>query len=174
MMMQILDAGGIPAMTDAVRGADKNNPKGYFEYEPVKQLGQGDSAWLDEARGRAVKIIAQLLPRLPKTHGYRVIFMLRDLDEIVASQQAMLARLERKGGSLPPERMRAVFEGQLHQVSQALRERGIPLLLVPHADCLQDPQAIAAKLQGFLGPSFDAASVTATVDPQLYRSKAGK
>jgi hypothetical protein len=158
-------------MTDAVREADSNNPKGYYEYEPVKQLGQGPADWLDSARGHSVKIIAQLLPRLPKTHGYRVVFMLRDLDEVVLSQTTMLERLKRTGAGVTPDRMRRIFEGQLLQVSRVLQERGIPLLLVQHADCLAAPKKVAAQLERFLGLELDAAAVAGIVDPRLYRSQ---
>jgi len=173
LMMQMLQAAGLTAVTDSVREADTNNPKGYFEYEPVKQLGQGSADWLDTARGQVIKIIAQLLPRLPKTHGYQVVFMLRDLDEIVRSQTSMLERLNRKGAGIAPERMRAIFEGQLMQVSEVLKERNIPLLLIRHADCLKDPHSVAAQLEPFLAQPVDPAAIAATVDGSLYRSGKG-
>lgn len=170
MMMQILEAAGLRAMTDAARSADDNNPKGYFEYEPVKQLGQGPAKWLDAARGRSIKIIAQLLARLPKSHPYRIIFMTRDLNEIVQSQRSMLDRLGREGAALASDRMRALLEGQLVQVSRMLEERSIPLLLLPHQDCLNEPGRVAEDLSVFLGFPVDEKQVAGTVDPNLYRS----
>ncbi len=93
LMMQMLVAGGLPALTDAVRSPDESNPRGYFEFEPVKRL-RTDASWLEQARGRAVKIIHLLLRELP-TDGrfqYRVLFLRRPLEEVIASQSAMLAR----------------------------------------------------------------------------------
>src|SRR5262245_34269287 len=90
MMMKILEAGGLPVLTDALRTADDDNPKGYYEYERVKQLDKGDQAWLAEAEGKVVKVISALLTQLPATHQYRVIFMQRKLAEVLASQRKML------------------------------------------------------------------------------------
>ena len=36
MMMKMLEAGGMQILTDNLRTADENNPKGYYEYERVK------------------------------------------------------------------------------------------------------------------------------------------
>ena len=92
MMMKMLIAGGLPALTDGLRVADENNPKGYFELEQVKQLPEGDTGWVQTARGKAVKVISYLLESLPGEVSYRVIFMQRDLDEVLLSQKRMLDR----------------------------------------------------------------------------------
>ena len=92
MMMQMLHAGGLGILTDAVRTPDGSNPKGYFEFEAVKDLDKGGSlAWLADARGKGVKIVSSLLRWLPETYSYQVVFMQRNLDEVVASQNKMLA-----------------------------------------------------------------------------------
>src|ERR1700730_12387191 len=86
MAMKMLDAGGMPTLTDGIRAADESNPKGYYEFERVKELDKnGDIAWLSDARGNAVKIISFLLTFLPESFDYQVIFMDRDLDEVLAS-----------------------------------------------------------------------------------------
>ena len=92
MMMSALAAGGMKLLTDGVRRADENNPKGYYEFEWVKQLPNGDIEWLKLARGKAVKVISGLLEYLPDHYEYRIIFMERDMDEILESQKRMLGR----------------------------------------------------------------------------------
>jgi hypothetical protein len=91
MMMQMLQAGGIAVVTDSVRTPDDSNPKGYFELEAVKDLDKGiPPGWLGGARGKAVKIVSSLVRWLPETNNYQVIFMQRNLDEVIASQNKML------------------------------------------------------------------------------------
>jgi hypothetical protein len=98
MMMRMLEAGGAPLWTDEVRAADESKPRGYYELERMKELGKGDPSWIVEARGKAVKIVSPLLVHLPDLCNYRVVFMQRDLREIVASQNRMLdARAEPRG-----------------------------------------------------------------------------
>ena len=90
MMMKMLEAGGIPPLTDEIRTADTDNPKGYYEFERVKKMDKGDTAWLENAQGKSVKVISALLKHLPSDYRYRVIFMRRDMSEILASQKKML------------------------------------------------------------------------------------
>src|SRR4026209_2745330 len=81
MMMQMLQAGGLEILTDAVRTPDGSNPKGYFEFEAVKDLDKGQApAWLAGARGKAVKIVSSLVRWLPESNDYQVIFMQRNLN----------------------------------------------------------------------------------------------
>ena len=91
MMMQILEAGGISAVTDNVRKPDEDNLQGYYELESAKRT-KDDASWLRDAEGRCVKVIYMLLYDLPPDFDYRVVFMNRDLDEVLASQQQMLKR----------------------------------------------------------------------------------
>src|SRR3569833_79554 len=99
MMMQMLAAGGMPMLTDGVRGPDPDNPRGYFAFGPVKRTPQ-DARWLAGAPGKAVKVVHSLLPALPGGYEYRVLFMLRDMHEVLASQDTMLRRLGRCGADL--------------------------------------------------------------------------
>ena len=93
MMMRMVGAGGLRLLTDGVCAADHDNPVGYFEFERVKQFEKGDTGWLPDARGRAVKIISALLVHLPRGHRIyiRVLFMRRDVEEVLASQRRMVA-----------------------------------------------------------------------------------
>ena len=93
MMMKMLEAGGMAPVTDGVRAADEDNPQGYFEFEAVKRLGKDEPGWLNQVGGRAVKIISRLLCELPPGHSYRVLFMHRDLDEVLSSQRQMLIKI---------------------------------------------------------------------------------
>src|SRR6516165_3287109 len=96
LMMQMLDQGGLPVVTDNIRSADTYNPRGYYEYEQVKKIKQ-DASWRPAARGKVFKMISQLLYDLPPTERYLIIFMARDMDEMLRSQDKMLERLGRKG-----------------------------------------------------------------------------
>ena len=174
-MMQMLAAGGLPPLTDERRTPDENNPRGYLEFERVKAL-KTDRAWLADARGRAVKIIHALLPDLP-TDGnehYRVVFMRRRLEEVVASQRAMLARSGKTGAALDDARLTAMFQAQLTRVETWLRERPehFAVLDVPHHELLADPLAGAARVNAFLGGSLDTAAMVRAVDPTLWRQRA--
>src|SRR5262245_34520180 len=97
LMMQMLQAGGMPLLTDDLRPADTNNPKGYWEYEPVKRLQQ-DNTWMHKAEGKAVKVISVLLQYLPPQHTYKIIFMQRPMQEVLASQTVMLERRDEQSG----------------------------------------------------------------------------
>jgi len=172
MMMQALAAGGVEPYTDRKRTADEDNPRGYFEHERATRLHQ-DAAWLPEARGKAVKIVAHLLPFLPKGEEYRIVFMHRDLREVVASQRAMLERLGRKGGRLAAARLMRVFTQQLVQVQAWLqRQPAMPVLAVNYGDAMADPAGTAARLARFLGARFDESAAAAAIDPTLRRQRA--
>jgi hypothetical protein len=172
LAMQMIHAGGIPALTDGQRTSDDSNPRGYFELERVKQLKQ-DKSWLDDAAGKVVKVIHLLLAELPDDRPYRVVFMQRDLREVVQSQATMLARSGRAGGQLAPERLIAVYEQQLKTVEQWLAARpNFSVLRVPYAQLVSDPAGVVPAVNAFLGGSLDEARMRAAVDPWLHRNKA--
>ena len=171
MVMQMVHAGGIPAVTDGVRSADPDNPRGYFELERVKSL-RTDRAWVAEARGKVIKVIHMLVPELPVDQDYRVLFVERDLDEVLASQQKMLTRLGRPGAAIPSERLRAVFQSQLRQVREWLAQQPrFQVLPIPYASVVQDPRAAAATINRWLGGGLEEAAMTAAVDASLYRNR---
>ncbi|MFO0962091.1 MAG: sulfotransferase [Phycisphaerales bacterium] len=172
LAMQMLHAGGLECVTDGLRTSDTDNPRGYFEFERVKALKQ-DKGWLDDAAGKAVKIIHLLLTELPDDRPYRVVFMRRDLREVVKSQSTMLARSGRAGGGLPPERLMAVYQQQLKAVEQWLAARpGFQLLDVEYAKLVADPAAGVRAVNAFLGGTLDESKMAAAVDPSLHRNRA--
>jgi len=142
------------------------------EFTPARRLRE-DASWLPQAAGRAVKIVAQLLPNLPTGPQYRVVFMRRNLDEILASQDVMLRRHDRAGANLRPETLRAVFVAQIDEVERALASRsGINTLALEYRDAVQSPVAAAARINAFLGGALDEAAKAAVVDPTLWRQRA--
>ncbi|MDE0889378.1 MAG: alkaline phosphatase family protein [Phycisphaerales bacterium] len=172
MMMQMLAKGGVPAFTDGNREADTDNPRGYFEHEKSTRLGS-DSSWMPEARGQAVKIVAQLLPSLPRGERYRVVFMDRDLQEVVKSQRVMLDRLGREGGRLTDSRMMSTLDAQVAQVERLLARRpDVDALFVDYASVLEDPMAEAGRICDFLGLETNPDAMVATVDESLRRQGA--
>ena len=174
MMMRMLVAGGVPPLVDGVRAADVSNPNGYFEFEPVKGLDKdGDLGWLPEARGKAVKIISFLLTWLPETYDYRVVFMHRDLDEVLASQQAMLARRGEAGGEGDAARTRELYTAHLAQVDRFLTSRPcFRALHVHYGDAVADPASAAARVAALLDRPMDQVAMAQAVDGSLYRNRA--
>lgn len=170
MMMRMIAAGGIPALTDGVRAADADNPHGYFEFEPVKRTKQ-DPSWLGQARGRVVKMVHLLLMDLPAGYDYRVVMMHRDPDEVIASQRKMLERAGRPSGD--PGVLRRVFAAQMDGVRRWLEASPhVRALDVSYNAMLADPRAEAARVATFLGLSGRTDAMAAAVDPSLYRNRA--
>jgi hypothetical protein len=171
LMMQMLQAGGMKLLTDERRAADQNNPRGYFEYETVKRSG-ADVSWLELAGGRVVKVIHLLLRHLPPDRQYRVIFMLRDVQEVIASQRAMLKASGRSGARIPDDKLSAVFEQQLVEVRQWLAEQpNFRVLYVNYRDVLSDPSAAAQTIALFPGGRLDVSAMAGVVDQTLYRQR---
>ena len=173
LLMQMLAAGGVPVLSDGARRADEDNPRGYHEFERVKALPRGDTAWLPEARGKAVKVITALLPWLPPTERYRVLLVERAIPELLASQRAMLAR---RGEPLPDAAgeaaLAAHFAAHLAETRAWLAAQPhMATLAVAHRDLLRDPAPPVATLNAFLGGHLDEAAMRAVVDPRLYRNR---
>ncbi len=172
MMMQMLEAGGIPLLTDGIRSADEDNQRGYYEYEPIKNL-QADSSCFANAIGKGVKIVVPLLGCVlhRKDIPIRVVFMDRDLDEVINSQRTMLARKEKQGAALLDNRLWQVFNRQLNQTRNALSARKVPVLYVSHSECISNPHSVAMQLNDFLGGDLDIKAIASCVDPALYRHR---
>ena len=170
MMMQMLHTGGLPCITDELREADISNPKGYFEFEKVKGL-RTDNSWLPEAKGKAIKIISHLLPYLPPELDYKIVFMERNLDEVLASQRKMLENQGLSGGDPSDKRLSQIFAKQLYQVKKMLDDRQISTLFVDYRDVLEDPAEISAKLQAFLEKNLDQQAMKDVVDNNLYHQR---
>lgn len=172
MMMQMLDKGGMDCFTDKKREADENNPKGYYEHDAVKNLIK-DKRFLREIEGEVVKVIAQLLQHLPSRYKYKVIFMDRDLNEVLRSQHKMLNRLGKLKEDVLPLRLLQKFETSLKQVQRWLPEQAnFEVLYVPHRAVIKNPLQYAQEVNDFLGGHLDVAKMAAVVDPSLHREKA--
>lgn len=177
LMMQMLHAGGIEAVTDQERKPDADNPRGYFEFERVKKI-KTDKAWLPDAKGKQVKMVHILLLDLPTSPlpegvaGYRVVFMRRHLEEVVKSQSVMLERHGKTGAALPPERLMAMYKQQIDQVlAHCAKSPAFKLMELSYNDLMADPAAAAASLNDFLGGGLDRQAMVSAVDPTLYRNK---
>jgi len=172
MAMKMLDAGGLDLVTDEVREADEDNPKGYFEDERVKDLaGTHDTGWLHASRGRVIKVVSSLLQYLPKDNYYRVVFMRRDLREVLASQAKML---DRRGetSDTDDETMMKMYEEHLEKVSFQLRFRSnFDTLFVGYRDVLEHPAREAARINQFFGGRLHERAMAEVVDPNLYRNR---
>lgn len=172
MMMKMLEAGGIPPLTDEIREADKDNPRGYYEFERVKKLDKGDSAWLPQAEGKVVKVISALLKHLPDNYQYKVIFMRRHMPEILASQRKMLVHRGEDADSMDDEQLANLFNKHLAEIEQQLAQReNFDVLYVHYSDALSDPQTAAEEVARFLGRDLDIERMVGVVDPQLYRNR---
>jgi hypothetical protein len=174
MMMKMLDAGGLAIMTDAIRAADIDNPKGYFEYERVKELEkETDKSYIREGRGKALKVISFLLKDLPDDNFYRVIFMRRHLDEVIDSQNRML---DRRGESAIDEReaMAEAYRNHLAAVKILVRKRpNFEMLEFRYDTAVKDPRGAARSVNEFLGGTLNEAAMVQVVDKELYRNRAG-
>ena len=171
MAMRMIDQGGIPALIDEIRRADDDNPKGYYEFEPVKQTKK-DASWLATAAGKVVKMVYRLLYDLPNTHQYRVVFMKRRLEEVIASQNVMLERRGKAGGSLSDEQLLATFRKEIEKVEQWLREQpNFETLYVMYNEVLEDAGPAVNAINEFLGGNLDTPTMRAVVDQSLYRQR---
>lgn len=172
MMMKMLDAGGIPPLTDALREADRDNPKGYYEFERVKQMDKGDTDWLSEAEGKAVKVISALLQHLPADYDYRVIFMERHMPEILASQRKMLTHRGEDAEKMDDSRIAELFARHVEQLRDWLAQQpNFDVLYVHYTDVLADPEAQARRVNDFLGNRLHHEAMAEVVDPNLYRNR---
>jgi len=175
LMMQMLEAGGLLAMTDQERAADVDNPRGYYEWEAIKQIGKKPELLDDEAvAGRAIKCISMLLPALPEKHQYKVVFMLRPIAEVVASQQTMTKRLGTKGANLEPEQLERGLRAHREEMRKwAQNAPHIEWLEIDYPELVRDSTPAIAKLVEFLGRERlpNEKAMATAVDPALHRRK---
>lgn len=166
LMMQMLNAGGIPALTDNRRAPDAHNPLGYFEYEPVKSLAR-DASWVQSGRGKAVKIIYRLLRHLPREFEYRVVFMERELAHVFASQREMLRARGDVAAKQSEQPMLAAFETEIKEAQRWLAsQRNIQILLVRYDEILENPDYWVSEVSRFLD-GLDTTAMAACVNPAL-------
>ena len=171
MMMKMLEAGGLPPVTDNIRTADEDNPKGYYELEKVKEL-KNDASWVPEARGHVVKVISALLQQLPADQRYSVVFMRRNMHEVLASQRQMLIRRGQEPDKIPDEKMAAMYEKHLAKIEEWLAAQpNVDVHYVRYNDILAAPADAASAVNAFLGGTLDEAAMVGVVDAQLYRQR---
>lgn len=168
--MQMLAAGGLPVLHDDLRTADEDNPRGYLEYAKVKSL-ERDASWLTEAEGKAIKIISFLLPKLPSHLEYRVIFVRRNLAEVLRSQEKMLERRGQPPGP-PAEVMKGYFQKHLATVEQWLgQQSNIQVFYCDHVQLIQQAAQTATSIQAFLKLDLETEKMAACVEPELHRQR---
>ncbi|HMB68807.1 MAG TPA: sulfotransferase domain-containing protein [bacterium] len=171
MMMKMLEAGGLTVVTDGIREADVDNPRGYYEFERVKQIKE-DSSWIPETRGRVFKMVSLLLYHLPPNERYRVVLMRRDTDEILASERKMLERLGRNADHASDERMAEIFGKHLaHLEGWIGRQSHLTVLQVSYNEVLGEPDRVLRGVSEFFGGTLDVEKMAAVVDPALYRNR---
>jgi len=171
LLMQVLAAGGIPALSDGARAPDASNPRGYLEHRTLRGLGRDPAAaaLVRGAAGRAVKVVHALAPALPAGPRYRMLLAERDLAEVVASQDAMLARGGEGAGAIPPERLAAILRAQLDEAAAALAGRpDVALLRVDTAALVREPGPACAALDAFLGGGLDRGAMQRAIAPGLW------
>ena len=171
MTMKMLEAGGIPPLTDQIREADSDNPKGYYEFERAKKLREGDTAWVPEAEGKVVKVIGALLIHMPPDYEYRVLFMQREMSEILASQAKMLENRSEEN-KVDDATLAGLFEKHIKQVEDWMNSQSnLQYIDVNYNTTLADPEPQVKRINQFLGGELDETAMLRVVDPQLYRQK---
>jgi hypothetical protein len=171
MMMRMLEAGGIPVLVDNQRVADEDNPNGYYEFEPVKAVRE-NANWLDDAAGKAVKMVYRLLYDLPSDRRYRVVFMTRKLEEVIASQNTMLQRNGKGTDDLSGEQLAQIYRKQLDEARAWLSSRpNFEVLYVDYGDVLNSTASVVSALDQFLPADLDTDAMLRVPDPQLHRQR---
>jgi hypothetical protein len=172
MTMRMLEAGGLEVVTDNLRAADDSNPMGYYEDARVKQLRDGYHEWLASATGKAVKVVSPLLEHLPTRHSYQLIFMLRPVEEILASQRRMLSRSGQDAGKGTDEELTSAYRKHLTRIESWLADQpNLDTMYVRYRDILDDPEGNAIRIGRFLGRPLDQRSMVGVVDRSLYRER---
>jgi hypothetical protein len=171
LMMHMLQAGGMPLLIDDHRPADADNPNGYWEYEPVKRLQQ-DNSWMHKAEGKAVKVVSALLQYLPSQHTYKIIFMQRPMQEVLASQTVMLERRGAQGGKADDKTLGAVFAQHLNRTERWLAlQQHMTVLPVNYHETIADPGATATRVAQFISLPLAVEEMVRVVDPRLHRQR---
>jgi uncharacterized coiled-coil protein SlyX len=169
VMMQMLDNGGMEVVTDHVRTADTDNPRGYYEFEIVKKI-KTDATWLPATRGKAFKMVSQLLYDLPASETYSIVFMERNLEEVLVSQEKMLKRLNRPVA--PHDQIMKAYALHLERLHQWLQQqKNIKILCVSYNDLMEKPQGQAERVCDFLHGKPSVEGMVTAVDPSLYRNR---
>ena len=173
MLMQMLEKAGMPIVTDKIRTPDEDNPKGYHEFERIKELDKtSDKSWLKNYRGQVIKTISFLLQDLPLDLNYQVLFMRRNIEEVLRSQNKMLERNGAPGAVVPDEKMRQNYEFHLKKVYYRLdRTPNFQALYLDYPAIVEDPLREARRISAFLGRRLDVEAMAGAVNSGLYRNR---
>ncbi len=172
MMMEMLEKGGLEVLTDKKRQPDEDNPKGYYEFERVKKLPD-DTGWLENAKGKAVKVLGELIKYLPDDHRYKVVFMERELDEVIESQEKMLKRKGKDGDDLSKEELKQILKDYRVILKRNIRSHpNMDVIYLSYNDIMSYPETVLESVSAFLGGSLDVKKMLAVVDEELYRNRA--
>ncbi len=170
LMMQMLDRGGMEAVTDNIRTADEDNPKGYYEFEKVKKIKE-DSSWLKDTRGKVFKMVSMLLLDLPSNENYKIIFMQRNMKEVLASQKKMLERLNQDAGPDDDEMGELLTTHLEKTFSWIDQQTHIYVLYVRYNDLIANPSKEVKIVNEFLDLELDFEEMRAVIDVSLYRNR---
>ena len=172
LMMNMLVVGGLEVMTDHLRIPDDDNPVGYFELEEVKKLIQGEHSWLAKASGKAVKVISTLLPYLPDGYHYRIIFMRRAMEEVLASQRKMLINRGENPDKVSDDQMAEMFQKDLQQSERWINSQSHTSRIdINYRELIANPRPLVAEINRFLGGGLDEEKMLGVIDPSLYRHR---
>ena len=172
MMMKMLEAGGLSPLTDNIRTADDDNLQGYYEFERVKGMKEGDTAWVEESQGKVVKVISALLEHLPSSHQYKVIFMEREMMEILASQRKMLERRGKPGNPAEDGKFAELYGKHLEKVKAWLAgQPNISVLYIRYNEMIAHPADYAEKVAAFLGVPMNTQAMSDVPQEQFYRQR---
>ena len=175
LMMNMLAAGGLEVMTDHLRIPDDDNPVGYFELEEVKRLIQGEHSWLAQLNGKAVKVISTLLPYLPDGYHYRIIFMRRAMEEVLASQRKMLINRGENPDKVRDEQMAEMFQKDLQQSERWINSQTHTSRIdVNYRQLIANPRPLVAEINRFMGGGLGEDKMLGVIDPSLYRHRSSK
>ena len=166
LMMQILAKSNLPILSDGKRESDINNPEGYYELEAVKGIVR-DNSFLNEAKGKVVKIVAPLPTFMNKNLKYKVVFMRRDMDQILRSQEKMLE----KDQASEREKFRTIYEFHLKKTYQFFKDNSIPFIDINYSKLIEQPEVELAILKDFCSLNCDVNDLIEVVKPELYRNK---
>ncbi|MFN8434530.1 MAG: sulfotransferase [Anaerolineales bacterium] len=172
MMMKMLEAGGLIPLIDNIRIADDDNLQGYYEFERVKAMKDGDVEWVSDAQGKVIKVISALLENLPSTYQYKVVFMEREMMEILASQRKMLERRGKPSNPAEDGKFAELYARHLEKIKTWLvSQPNMNVLYVRYNDMVTSPEEYAQKVAAFLGVPMNIAAMGNIPQEQFYRQR---
>jgi hypothetical protein len=172
MMMRMLEAGGISPVVDGERKANADNPMGYYEFEPVKALKE-DSSWVADSTGQAVKVIYKLVYDLPNNVPYRIVFMQRDIEEVLSSQEKMMRRDGLDPDTIGRDLLYNLFQTDVMDFRRWAEVQGnIQIMYADYRRMIDEPEEMSRHIAAFLDQDLDIQAMASVVDPDLYRNRA--